>query len=105
MCQAGQDFILQIDPRGCSPSVVRSDLLEDQNVPIFCPIVATKLNPLIDVEAINNIRFTFNGAPPKEVQGLSYVPARSALVAPKLQTNQPVLNGLGYAVIVLKRQP
>ena len=27
MCQAGQDFILQVDPRGCSPSVVRSDLL------------------------------------------------------------------------------
>jgi len=105
MCQAGQDFILQIDPRGCSPSVIRSDLLEDQNVPVFCPIVGTKLNPMIDVEAINNIRFTFNGTAPREVQGLSYVPARAALVAPKLQTNQPVLNNLGYVVIVLKRQP
>ena len=105
MCGAGQDFILQVDPRGCSPSVVRSDLLEEQNVPIFCPIVATKLNPMIDVEAINRISFTFNPPTPKEVQGLAYVPARAALVAPGLQIDQPVLNNLGYVVIVLKRNP
>src|SRR3989344_5784995 len=105
MCQAGQDFILQVNPLGCTPSVVRSDLLEEQNVPIFCPIVATKLNPLIDVKAINSMRFTFNPPAPREVQGLSYVPARAALAAPDLQVNQPVLNNLGYIVIVLKRQP
>lgn len=104
MCEAGQDFILQVDPLGCEPSVVRSDLLEDQNVPVFCPIVATQLNPLIDIEAINDIIFSFSGPKPKEVVGISYVPARAALGRYGAQLNQPVLNNIGYVVIVLKRQ-
>lgn len=35
-CKTGQDFVLQVSPMGCVPSVVRSDLLEEQNVPVFC---------------------------------------------------------------------
>ncbi len=104
MCEAGQDFILQVNPLGCEPSVVRSDLLEDQNVPVFCPIVATQLNPLIKIEAINNIIFSFAGPKPKEVVGVTYVPARAALGRYGAQLNQPVLNNIGYAVIVLRRQ-
>ena len=79
MCEAGQDFILQVSPLGCIPSVVRSDLLEEQNVPVFCPIVATQLNPLIDVEAINAMTFSFSGERPPEVSGIGYYPARAAL--------------------------
>src|SRR3989344_9056834 len=45
-CDAGQDFVLQIAPFGCDPLVVRSDLLEEQATPVFCQIVATKINPL-----------------------------------------------------------
>src|SRR3989344_6192547 len=40
----GTDFLVQIAPFGCPPSVVRSDLLEEQNVPVFCQLAATKLN-------------------------------------------------------------
>src|SRR3990170_4572558 len=57
MCNAGQDFVLQIAPFGCTPAVVRSDLLEEQDVPVFCQISATKINPLIDVNAINRMIF------------------------------------------------
>ena len=103
MCEAGQDFILQISPIGCIPSVVRSDLLEEQNVPVFCPIVATQLNPLIDVEAINTMTFSFSGVRPPEVSGIGYYPARAALGRTGKVT-QPILNNLGYAVIVLKQQ-
>src|SRR3989344_81926 len=39
-CFARQDMILQIAPGGCSPSVVTSDLLEEQNVPVFCKIMS-----------------------------------------------------------------
>ena len=46
MCQEGQDFVIQIAPFGCEPAVVRSDLLEEQNVPVFCQLAATKINPL-----------------------------------------------------------
>ena len=28
-CKAGQDFIVQVAPFGCTPAVVRSDLLEE----------------------------------------------------------------------------
>ncbi len=97
MCEAGQDFILQVNPLGCEPSVVRSDLLEDQNVPVFCPIVATQLNPLIKIEAINNIIFSFAGPKPKEVVGVTYVPARAALGRYGAQLNQLVLNNIGIA--------
>jgi len=35
VCREGQDFLIQIAPFGCTPAVVRSDLLEEQNVPVF----------------------------------------------------------------------
>ena len=56
-CEAGQDFVLQIAPFGCEPTIVRSDLLEEQNVPVFCQLSATKINPLIEVEAIDYMSF------------------------------------------------
>ncbi|MFH1787284.1 MAG: transglycosylase SLT domain-containing protein [archaeon] len=100
-CEAGQDFILQIAPLGCTPAVVRSDLLEEQNVPVFCQVAATKINPLIDVEAIEGI--SFSGQYPKEVSGVGFHPAQAALgVSGDL--NSPLLNNIGYAVIVLKKQ-
>lgn len=37
-CNATSDFIIGIPPGGCTPSVVRSDLLEEQNVPVFCQL-------------------------------------------------------------------
>ena len=101
MCKAGQDFIIQITPFGCTPAVVRADLLEEQNVPVFCQLGATKINPLIDVEAIESI--SFSGKYPKEVSGIGFHPARAALGV-KGDLNSPVLNNIGYAVIVLKKQ-
>ncbi len=101
-CEAGQDFVLQISPFGCTPPVVRSDLLEEQNVPVFCAIAATQVNPLIDVEAIEGI--SFSGEYPKEVSGIGFHPARAALGTAK-KTNYPLLENIGYAVIVLKKQP
>ena len=101
ICEAGQDFIIQIVPFGCEPAVVRTDLLEEQNVPVFCQLGATKINPLIDVEAIESISFT--GKRPKEVSGIGFHPARAALgISGNL--NSPILNNIGYVVIVLKKQ-
>ncbi|MEK7092762.1 MAG: hypothetical protein AAB907_04005, partial [Patescibacteria group bacterium] len=67
MCQTGQDFVVQVAPFGCEPPVVRSDLLEEQNQPVLCQLSATKINPLIDVQAIDSI--SFQGNYPKEVSG------------------------------------
>ena len=58
--EVGQDFIVQISPLGCEPTLVRSDLLEENNVPVFCQLGATKINPLIDVNAIEDIDFAGN---------------------------------------------
>ncbi|MBU2503894.1 MAG: hypothetical protein KJ879_02475, partial [Nanoarchaeota archaeon] len=102
-CKAGQDFVLQVSPTGCTPSVIRSDLLEEQNVPVFCPIVATKINPLIDVNAINNV--IISGATSSEVSGTDFLPNRAALKSSvRSQITSPVLGSIGYAVIVLKQQ-
>ena len=101
MCEAGQDFVVQIAPFGCTPAVVRADLLEEQNVPVFCQLAATKINPLIEVDAIEQIRFS--GKYPKEVSGIGFHPAQAALGVDK-NLNSPILNNIGYAVIVLKKQ-
>ena len=103
MCNAGQDFILQIDPTGCEPLVVRSDLLEDQNAFVFCPIVATQINPLIDIKAVNWIKLSSRDFS-NDVADIGFHPADAALGYDN-KINSPVMDNLGYAVIELKRQP
>ncbi|MBU3906771.1 MAG: hypothetical protein KKA64_00805 [Nanoarchaeota archaeon] len=103
-CGAGQDFIIQINPTGCQPSVIRSDLLEEQNVPVFCPLMATKMNPLIDVEAIDYMTFPSKNQYPPEVSGIGFHPARAAIRSQQQLLNSPILENIGYAVIVLKQQ-
>src|SRR3990167_7167061 len=73
-CLARQDVMLQVSPGGCQPTVVRSDLLAEQNVPVFCQIDALQINPLVNIKEINNIRFT--GKYPEEVVGAGFHPAR-----------------------------
>lgn len=102
VCKLGQDFVLQVSPLGCSPTIVRSDLLEEQNVPVFCSISATKVNPLIDVNAISSI--TFSGKYPDSVAGIGYHPAKAALKSSRdTILNSPVLENIGYVVVVLKQ--
>lgn len=103
-CGAGQDFLIQINPLGCSPSVVRSDLLEEQNVPVFCPLSATKLNPMIDVESIDYISFSKKNYSSEYVQGIGFHPAKAAIKSSKTLINSPILENIGYSVIVLKKQ-
>jgi len=103
MCGKGQDFIVQVSPFGCSPTVVRSDLLEEQNVPVFCKLSATKINPLIDVDAIKSM--SFKGQYPKEVSGVGFHPAQAALKSSGTTLlNSPILENIGYAVVVLRQQ-
>ena len=102
-CDAGQDFVLQIAPFGCDPLVVRSDLLEEQATPVFCQIVATKINPLISVDAINRVEITADY--PKGVRDVGFHPQRVALGYNNTQAlTTPVANNIGYAVIVLDQQ-
>src|SRR3989338_6030095 len=100
-CIQGQDLILQIAPGGCRPAVVRSDLLEEQNVPVFCKIMAIQANPLIDISRIRSIRVT--SAYPKGVSSISYYPPRVALGGKTVFTNSIYEDNLGYVVVVLSR--
>lgn len=102
-CEAREDIILQVSPGGCQPGVVRSDLLTEQNVPVFCQVEALEINPLIDISRIRNIRVT--GQYPKEVAGVSFHPNMGALSLSNSRTllNNPVANNIGYLVVVLKK--
>ena len=104
-CVGRQDFVVQISPGGCTPMVVRSDLLEEQNVPVFCKLDAVKLNPLIDVSAIDRINPTLVGKYPAEIAGIGYHPARAALRTYDKLLGSPTINNIGYLVVVLKQQP
>lgn len=101
-CEARTDFIIGIPPGGCSPSVVRSDLLAQQNVPVFCQLYAVKVNPLIDVSSIKTI--SFKGGYPEGVSGISYHPARAAVKSYRTLVGDPTLENIGYVVIILKRE-
>ncbi len=97
------DFVIAIPPGGCSPTVVRSDLLAEQNVPVFCQLSAIRVNPLIDVSTIKSI--SFKGDYPDEVAGISFHPARAAVRSYRTLIGSPVEENIGYVVIVLKKQP
>ncbi|MEK6917942.1 MAG: transglycosylase SLT domain-containing protein [Nanoarchaeota archaeon] len=101
-CQAGQDFIVQVSPIGCTPVPVRSDLLQDQNSAVFCPLMATKVNPMVSVNAIDSIQFRLDKGS-DYITGVDFLPAKAALGINN-QLNSPTLQNIGYAVIVLKQQ-
>jgi hypothetical protein len=100
-CEATTDFLIGIPPGGCSPAVVRSDLLEEQNVPVFCKLDALRINPLIKVSSIKSI--SFKGDRPEGIAGISFHPARAAVRSYKTLLGDPLLNNIGYVVIVLKQ--
>ncbi len=102
-CEARQDFIVNIRPGGCEPMVIRSDLLEEQNVPVFCKLDAIKLNPLIDVASIDSVRF--KGDYPQEIAGISFHPSKAALNIYNPVLDSPIMNDIGYIVIALKQIP
>ncbi|MEI6058221.1 MAG: hypothetical protein WCP89_00445 [archaeon] len=100
-CEATTDFMIMIPPGGCTPMVVRSDLLEEQNVPVFCQLEAIQINPLIKVASIKSISFKGNYS--ASIAGVSFHPARAALNTYKTLLGSPLVNNIGYVVIVLKR--
>ncbi|PJC44797.1 hypothetical protein CO038_02425 [Candidatus Pacearchaeota archaeon CG_4_9_14_0_2_um_filter_39_13] len=103
-CLAREDILLQVAPAGCQPTVVRSDLLAEQNVPVFCQLDAIKINPLLDIEQIRNIRFSVADRS-EGVVGVGFHPARAALRTNDILLGSPVEDNVGYAVVVLKREP
>lgn len=102
-CDARQDLLLNVRPSGCQPVVVRSDLLAEQDVPVFCQVDSLNTNPLLEIGQIQNVRFSSDY--PSEVAGVGWHPARAALRSNDLLLNSPLLNNIGYVVVVLKRQP
>ncbi|MFH0808230.1 MAG: lytic transglycosylase domain-containing protein [archaeon] len=101
-CNATTDFVIGIPPGGCSPSVVTSDLLSEQNVPVFCQLYAIKVNPLIKVSSIKLI--SFKGDYPEGVRSIVYHPARAAIKSYSTLIGEPTLENIGYVVIVLKQE-
>ncbi len=100
-CEARQDIMIQISPGGCQPAVVRSDLLAEQNVPVFCQLDLLQINPVIDVKQIRSLRF--NGQYPSYVSGVGFHPARAALRTRDRLLGSPLESNIGYVVVILKR--
>jgi len=98
------DIMVQIAPLGCSPSVVRSDLLEDQNVPVFCRLEGLRINPSIDISRISRMQISGNGTS-EYVAGVGFHPARQALKSSGKLTGSPISDNMGYAVVVLRQIP
>ena len=100
-CSDNQDILIQVSPVGCQPAVVRSDLIAEQNVPVFCQLDLLQINPIIDIKQIRNLRF--NGRYPPEVAGVGFHPANAALRTTNTLLGSPLKSNIGYVVVVLKR--
>jgi len=96
------DMMITILPGGCKPIVVRSDLLEEQNVPVFCELTAVKINPGVDISKIARISVK-NLENNPYIAGVGFYPARAAIRSTNTLSGSPVTNNIGYAVVVLKR--
>ncbi len=108
---AGMDFIVEMAPDACQPSPVTSDLLEENDVPVMCKMTGIKINPLIDVPNIKNVRPIFKNQS-KEIAYINFYPTRSALGSYQFTTQReivtqgnPTLSNLGYIVVSLRQQP
>ncbi len=109
--EMGMDFIVEIPPDACTPAVVRSDLLEEQDVPVFCRMTGIKINPLIQIPYIKSIVPTVEDRSP-EINYITFLPARYALSyyaskdqKPASFQGVPSMSNLGYLLIDLKSQP
>jgi len=100
-CEEGTDFIVQLEPFGCTPAVVRQDLIEENDVPVFCKLAVTKVNPLVNINFIDSVSITGELSP--YISGVAFYPARAALDT-DTQLTSSVLENIGYVVINLKKQ-
>lgn len=109
MCEeGGNDLLVQVVPFGCTPAVVRSDLLEEQDVQVYCQLGATQINPLIEIEAIDYLSFAPSQQELSEqVRSVGYFPSKAALGTSNQEgvLTSPILSDLGYVVITIKKQP
>jgi len=104
-CREGQDFIIQVPPGACQPAVVRSDLLEEQPVPVYCNLLGVKVNPLIDIPYIQSISAVGFEAS-KDITNIGYYPARYGITFGAVPTVAPAtLGNLGWVIVWLKQQP
>jgi len=95
------DFKIMITE--CSPSVVTSNLLAEQDVAVYCQLEAIRLNSLLQSSTISSISFT--GDYPEGVKSISYHPINSAYSSDSLVTIDDVFENIGYVVVVLSKQP
>ena len=107
ICRQRQDFIFQIAPGGCSPPVVRSDLLAEQNVLVLCKLTAIQINPTIDPSKIRNIRFSSTGNVSGYISGFNYLRPRTLLSSSSYSNGRGFgsINNAGYLGFYLRQQP
>ena len=103
MCSTPAKADFDIFISSCTPSVVTSNLLAEQDVSVMCQLNAVRLNSLIQASAISSI--SFSGDYPEEVRSISYHPYRSSLSKSSSKIIDDVLENIGYVVVVLKKQP
>ncbi len=103
ICNSGQDLLIRVAPFGCEPAPVRSDLLEENNVLVYCPIQALQLNPAVKINSIDGVSFTGSSAS-SEIRGVGFVPSETAKKY-GLEQNFMAYQNIGYLSVELKRQP
>jgi hypothetical protein len=109
ICNKTQNFLVYVDPiEGCKPSPIRSDLIEDQPVVVFCKLKAINLNPLLQNIYIKNIYIKVENKSDL-VRGVAF---HMPYIGEKFLSHQiygykgtATFDNIGYATVFLSQQP
>ncbi|UCD21122.1 MAG: hypothetical protein JSW08_01080 [archaeon] len=111
--ESSMDFIVMTTPDACENVPVRSDVLEENEVPVFCKLTAIKINPLIQVPYIKNIVPIVENKS-EQIYDVAFFPSKTAYSYYDYSqgssknnelTGSPTMNDIGYLMIRLKREP
>lgn len=100
LCKQAQDLVIQVAPFGCSP--LRTDLLEEQDVTVYCKLQAMKVNPLINVKSIESISFINKNYSP-QIFSVAFFPANSFSGNREVLTSS-LFNDIGSLAVTVKKQ-
>lgn len=102
-CENNNDLLVEVPYLSCTPQIVRSDLLEEQDVDVYCPLFASSLNPFLTVGSFEGV--DFSGSYDSNIRGVGFVKnsgySSKGISVSSLETAQRI----GYATLRIKKQP
>ncbi|MEM2932632.1 MAG: hypothetical protein QW622_00220 [Candidatus Pacearchaeota archaeon] len=110
-CNETKNFLIYVDPfDACQPEVVRTDLLEEQPVDVYCKLKTINLNPLLQSIRIESVSIWVENKSPIVEGAIFHLPYLGEQIMtrafrPETKSGLAYWDNLGYARVRLKQEP